>query len=86
MFGKECTRISQTIDFGSASINNLIEFKDDRRFSVDGKISVEGSKPERVNFQFSGALVSVPPFNLPLPPVGKVRQASAFFLANSNHH
>ena len=72
LFGKDCTVISQSIDTRAASINNLIEFEDGRRFSVDGKISIDEAKPNRVNFQFSGACITIPPLSIPLPPVGKV--------------
>mmetsp|Transcript_28455 Transcript_28455/g.27259 ORF Transcript_28455/g.27259 Transcript_28455/m.27259 type:complete len:203 (+) Transcript_28455:139-747(+) len=71
LFGKECMGISQNIDTESLIINNLIEFQDGRRFSVDGKINIDSGKLERINFAFSGATITIPPFNVPLPPVGK---------------
>jgi PAP_fibrillin len=72
LFGKECTRISQTINLDSSIINNSIEFLGERSFIVDGKINIDAERPQRVNFQFTGALLTVPPIGLPLPPVGKV--------------
>lgn len=76
LFGKDCTVISQSINTRAAVINNLIEFEDGRRFIVDGKISIDAAKPNRVNFQFSGACITIPPLNIPLPPVGKVSNQS----------
>ena len=72
LFGKDCTIISQNIDTNASVINNLIEFDDGRKFSVDGKITIDAEQPERVNFSFSGATLTIPPLNIPLPPVGKV--------------
>lgn len=76
LFGKECTRISQTIDLGTSTINNSIEFLGERSFNVDGTITIDTERPQRVNFQFTGALLTVPPIGLPLPPVGKVSDSS----------
>ena len=84
LFGKECTRISQTIDLGTSTINNSIEFLGARSFNVDGKITIDTERPQRVNFEFTGALLTVPPIGLPLPPVGKVSDSfTIIFLLQS---
>ena len=84
LFGKECTRISQTINLDSSIINNSIEFLGERSFNVDCKINIDAERPQRVNFEFTGALLTVPPIGLPLPPVGKVRYNSSHPSSSSN--
>jgi hypothetical protein len=85
LFGKECTGISQNINTESLIINNLIEFQDGRRFSVDGKINIDSGKLERINFAFSGATITIPPFNVPLPPVGKVHTYVCMYICMYIH-
>lgn len=71
-FGKKVTLVSQSIDFNTNQINNLIEFEDGREFSVLGKLSSDDTDKRRVNFEFTKAIIKVPPFpQLGLPPVGK---------------
>ena len=71
LFGKAVTNVYQTIDFKQGIINNLIEFESDRVFSVLGTIEKDVSINSRINFKFSKAVITVPPFpSLSLPPVG----------------
>ena len=73
LFGSPCTTISQTIDLTKGGvIKNLIEFKDDKVFSVLGNCSTDKEDPRVCNFSFKSAKIIAPPFvNLSLPPVGK---------------
>jgi len=72
LFGKQVTRISQTVDLRQKRLNNLIEFEGGRSFSVLGDISVPENNIKRVNFEFKSASLKIPPLpTLTLPPVGK---------------
>ena len=71
LFGKSVTNVYQTIDLKQGVLNNLIEFEGDRVFSVVGTIEKDLLVNSRINFKFSKAVISVPPFpSLSLPPVG----------------
>lgn len=71
LFGSPVTSIIQDINFESKQINNLIEFKDKKSFSVLGVISLDENIKQRVNFKFSKAIICIPPIQLPLPPIGQ---------------
>lgn len=72
LFGKKVTLVSQTIDFKTNQINNLIEFEDGREFSVLGKLSDDNIDKRRVNFEFTKASIKIPPIpKLSIPPIGK---------------
>jgi len=72
LFGKKVTLVSQTIDFKTNQINNLIEFEDGREFSVLGKLSDDNIDQRRVNFEFTKASIKIPPIpKLSIPPIGK---------------
>lgn len=71
LFGKAVTNVYQSIDLKQGLLNNLIEFESDRVFSVVGTIEKDQSVNSRINFKFSKAVITVPPFpSLTLPPVG----------------
>ena len=71
LFGKAVTNVYQTIDLKQGLLNNLIEFESDRVFSVVGTIEKDLLINSRINFKFSKAVITVPPFpSLSLPPVG----------------
>ena len=72
LFGSRCTSISQTIDFTSNTINNLINFENGKYFSVIGDLSVEATRPERINFKFRASTLRLSErVCIPLPPVGQ---------------
>jgi hypothetical protein len=78
LFGKPVSRVLQVIDTAGSSINNIIEFEDNRAFSVIGSINLDQSTSDcpdgtcRVEFAFKSAELRIPPFpSLTLPPVGK---------------
>ena len=73
LFGKPVSGITQTIDIGEGSINNLIEFEGERSFSVLGSIVLNKDTKEgrKVDFKFQSATVTIPPLpSITLPPVG----------------
>lgn len=71
LFGSSCLEVSQSINFGTSTIKNLIKFDSNREFSVLGDLSVDKSNPRRINFKFKRADISIPPIpTLSLPPVG----------------
>jgi hypothetical protein len=71
LFGNKVSNIRQVIDIEGSSINNLIEFGDEKRFSVLGTTTRSDENAQRVNFRFSKAQLVLPPIDISLPPVGK---------------
>lgn len=72
LFGSKCTSISQTIDFSTKKINNLIQFDNDKEFSVIGDISRDNNIKNRVNFKFSSASLRFnSKFAVNIPPIGQ---------------
>ena len=62
LFGKAVTNVYQTIDLKQGLLNNLIEFESDRVFSVVGTIEKDLLINSRINFKFSKAVITEPPF------------------------
>lgn len=72
LFGNPVNGVFQSIDVKNRVINNLIRFRNGGEFSVQGSIDINLSEKKRVNFEFQGAYLKIPPVpKIPIPPVGK---------------
>jgi hypothetical protein len=72
LFGSPVTEIYQTIDTRQGQIVNSIQFKNNREFTVYGKLSLDKIDKTKFDFKFSKANLLIPPLiNFNIPPVGQ---------------
>ncbi|XP_073273924.1 probable plastid-lipid-associated protein 11, chloroplastic [Primulina huaijiensis] len=69
VFGTAAGDVLQVIDTAGKSLNNVITFPPDGVFFVRSDIQI--ASPQRVNFQFTSAVLRGKGWEFPLPPFGQ---------------